>query len=49
MISLGQRMMCENQARDIVRVWLDTPYEGRRHVRRFQMIDEENKSKANGH
>ena len=34
--------MSKDQARDIVRVWLDTPFEGGRHVRRVQMIDEEN-------
>ena len=41
MISLGQRMMSEEQALEIVRVWLDTPFEGGRHVRRIEMIDDE--------
>jgi len=41
MISLGQRMMSQEQALEIVRVWLDTPFEGGRHARRIQMIDEE--------
>ena len=41
MISLGQRMMSQEQALEIVRVWLDTPFEGGRHVRRVQMIDEQ--------
>ena len=41
MISLGQRMMSQEQALEIVRVWLETPFEGGRHVRRIQMIDEE--------
>jgi ribose 5-phosphate isomerase B len=40
MISLGQRMMPVETALEIVRVWLDTPFEGGRHVRRIQMIDE---------
>ena len=40
MISLGQRMMSKEQALEIVRVWLETPFEGGRHVRRIQMIDE---------
>jgi ribose 5-phosphate isomerase B len=39
-ISLGQRMMTEAQALDIVQVWLDTDFEGGRHVRRIQMLDE---------
>ena len=40
MISLGQRMMTLDTALAIVRIWLDTPFEGGRHVRRIQMIDE---------
>ena len=40
MISLGQRMMSQEQALEIVRVWLETPFEGGRHARRIQMIDE---------
>ena len=39
MISLGQRMMPVETALEIVRIWLDTPFEGGRHVRRIQMID----------
>ncbi len=39
MISLGQRMMPLESALEIVRIWLDTPFEGGRHVRRIQMID----------
>lgn len=41
MISLGQRMMTLETALEIVRVWLETPFEGGRHVRRIRMIDEE--------
>jgi ribose 5-phosphate isomerase B len=40
-ISLGQRMMSEEEALEIVRVWLNTEFEGGRHVRRIQMLDEE--------
>ncbi len=39
MISLGQRMITEEMALEIVRVWLDTPFEGGRHIRRIQMLD----------
>src|SRR5262252_4838924 len=40
-ISLGERMMSEDAALEIVRVWLDTPFEGGRHVRRIQLLDAE--------
>jgi ribose 5-phosphate isomerase B len=39
MISLGQRMITEEVALEIVRTWLETPFEGGRHLRRIQMID----------
>ena len=38
-ISLGERMVTAEQALAIVDVWLKTPFEGGRHVRRIQMID----------
>ena len=38
-ISLGQRMMTLEMALEIVRVWLDTPFEGGRHQRRIDLID----------
>lgn len=38
-ISLGQRMMSLETALEIVRVWLDTPFEGGRHQRRIELID----------
>ena len=41
MVSLGQRMMTEQLALEIVRVWLDTPFEGGRHVRRIELIDQD--------
>ena len=40
MISLGQRMMNEETALEIVRVWLETPFDGGRHERRIGRIDE---------
>src|SRR5437899_4856025 len=39
MISLGQRMLSEEQALEIVRVWLDTDFDGGRHLRRIQLLD----------
>ncbi|MFL6198666.1 MAG: ribose 5-phosphate isomerase B [Thermoanaerobaculia bacterium] len=39
MIALGQRMMTLETALDIVRIWLETPFEGGRHVRRIQLLD----------
>ena len=39
MISLGQRMMNLDLALDIVRTWLDTPFEGGRHQHRIELID----------
>jgi len=38
-VSLGQRMMPEQLALEIARVWLDTPFEGGRKVRRIELID----------
>jgi ribose 5-phosphate isomerase B len=39
MISLGQRMMRPETALEIVRIWLETPFEGGRHQQRIEMID----------
>ena len=39
MISLGQRMISEQVALEIVRTWLETAFEGGRHLRRIEMID----------
>jgi ribose 5-phosphate isomerase B len=39
MLSPGQRMMPLETALSLVRIWLDTPFEGGRHVRRIQMLD----------
>ena len=41
MLSLGQRLLTEEAALEIVRVWLDTPFEGGRHLRRIQLLDVE--------
>ena len=41
MLSLGQRMMTEQLALEIVRTWLETSFEGGRHVRRIELIDQE--------
>ena len=38
-ISLGQRMLSEEEALEIVRVWLETGFEGGRHLRRIQLLD----------
>jgi ribose 5-phosphate isomerase B len=39
-LSLGERMMPLELALEIVQVWLDTPFEGGRHVARLKMLDE---------
>jgi len=38
-ISLGQRMVTIEMALDIVRIWLETPFEGGRHQKRIELID----------
>jgi len=38
-LSLGQRMIPEELALEIVRVWLATPFAGGRHARRIAMIE----------
>ncbi len=39
-LSLGERMIPLDLALQIVRMWLDTPFEGGRHVARLKMLDE---------
>ncbi len=39
MISIGQRMIDFNEALAIVQTWLETPFEGGRHLRRIRLID----------
>jgi ribose 5-phosphate isomerase B len=38
-ISLGQRMVSIETALDIVKIWLETPFEGGRHQHRIELID----------
>ena len=40
MISLGERLVSLDTALEIVRVWLETPFEGGRHVERLRLLDE---------
>ena len=40
LLSLGQRMVTLAEALAIVDVWLDTPFEGGRHQRRIELIDQ---------
>ena len=40
MISMGQRLISLETAFELVRTWLETPFEGGRHVRRIALIDE---------
>jgi ribose 5-phosphate isomerase B len=39
-LSLGQRMMNLELALEIVRIWLDTPFEGGRHQHRIELLDQ---------
>src|SRR5947207_11451228 len=38
-LSIGQRMISEDLALKIVRVWLDTPFEGGRHEKRIAQLN----------
>jgi ribose 5-phosphate isomerase B len=38
-LSIGQRMMSQQMALDVVRIWLETPFEGGRHEHRIELID----------
>jgi ribose 5-phosphate isomerase B len=38
-LSLGERMVSENEMKAIVHTWLETPFEGGRHERRIEEID----------
>ncbi len=40
LISLGARLIDLDLALEIVKTWLDTPFEGGRHVQRLRMLDE---------
>lgn len=39
MLSLGERMMSESECLEIVDMWLETPFEGGRHIQRIEKID----------
>ena len=39
MLSLGQRTISREMAVEIVRIWLETPFEGGRHARRVALIE----------
>ena len=38
-LSLGQRVIPEDMAMKIVRIWLETPFEGGRHERRVEQLN----------
>jgi ribose 5-phosphate isomerase B len=38
-LSLGQRVIPEDTALGVVRVWLETAFDGGRHVRRIELLD----------
>ena len=38
-ISLGERMVTQEMAHQIVRIWLETPFIGGRHQKRIELID----------
>ena len=42
MISLGERMIAEALALEIVQTWIETSFEGGRHLRRIELIDQAN-------
>lgn len=46
-ISLGQRMMSRETALELVRIWLETPFEGGRHQRRIDEIDTPSRGPGN--
>ena len=39
-LSVGERMISEDLLEKIVRIWLETPFEGGRHVKRIEMLDQ---------
>jgi ribose 5-phosphate isomerase B len=40
MLSIGERLIPEPLMFEIVRIWLETPFEGGRHIARIQKLDE---------
>jgi ribose 5-phosphate isomerase B len=47
-LSLGERLISEQEALAILETWLSTPFEGGRHQRRIEMIDDLNPPDATG-
>jgi ribose 5-phosphate isomerase B len=47
-LSLGERMISEHEAIAILNTWLATPFEGGRHQRRIDLIDEPYRSPRTG-
>lgn len=41
MVSIGERMISREDAIEIVRLWLETPFEGGRHIPRIMQLDED--------
>jgi len=39
-LSLGARFMSEEEIHDIIKLWFDEPFEGGRHQRRIEKLDE---------
>jgi ribose 5-phosphate isomerase B len=39
-LSMGERMISEELMVKIVRLWLDTPFEGGRHVKRIELLNQ---------
>ncbi|HEV8234934.1 MAG TPA: RpiB/LacA/LacB family sugar-phosphate isomerase, partial [Gemmatimonadaceae bacterium] len=44
-LALPARFLSEDQARQILKTWLDTPFEGGRHERRIEKIEREDVSR----
>jgi ribose 5-phosphate isomerase B len=40
MLSIGQRLVTPEQALSFVDAWLDTPFDGGRHIQRIQKLDQ---------
>jgi ribose 5-phosphate isomerase B len=38
-LSLGARFMTENEIYDVIEMWLNEPFEGGRHQRRIEKLD----------
>ncbi len=38
-LAMGERLLTQEQALSIVRIWLDTPFDGGRHARRIAQLE----------